>query len=418
MKKIYLILLAAVSFAFTSCLMEEKDLFDMSASERLDAYISEYQDLLASSKDGWVLNYFPEEEQSYGGYAFVLLFSKNDVTAWFQLDDDVTTPVTSLYKVTTDDGPTITFDTYNENIHFFATPDIQNYQAMHGDYEFRIVGKSEDGNVIDLRGKRTNNVYKLVKFSGDPVDYINKCNAVDEAMTAPAYKLTIDGVECNMSRSDNHLDITYSVGEGEEAVEETVAVPFCYTPEGASFYLPVEIAGQTYSGMVYNAENSTLSTEDGKVVMSLVFPPINKVLVANPWFVASSQMTGAIKSAFTSAEAYIKSGYGMDIQYVILGSYLYPTFGLQHIIGGYGGSCGLTYELIGEDKIKFAYDAATNQVNGKTFYNAGLVLVVNQLSKTYTVTTDNVRKPSYLILTDDADANSTMKLLPPEVPYK
>ena len=65
-----------------------------------------------------------------------------------------------------------------------------------------------------------------------------------------------------------------------------------------------------------------------------------------------------------------------------------------------------------------AYDAATNQGNGKTFYTAGLVLVVNQLSKTYTVTTDNVRKPSYLILTDDADANSTMKLLPPEVPYK
>ena len=63
-------------------------------------------------------------------------------------------------------------------------------------------------------------------------------------------------------------------------------------------------------------------------------------------------------------------------------------------------------------------DEAGNQVNGTTFYKAGLVLVIQQLAKTFTVTADNPRNPGYLILTDEADANNTLTLLPPEVPYK
>lgn len=419
MKKIYLVLLAVLGMTVTSCLMEEKELFDKTPAERMEAYLDEYHELLASSEGGWLLQYYAEENQSYGGYAYVLKFTTADVTAWFQLAEDVATPVTSLYKMTPDDGPVLSFDMYNEYIHFFATPDVSNYEALHGDYEFRIVGKSEDGSEIYLKGRRTGNNYTLVKFSGDPAEYLNACLAVQESMTAPAYKITVDGLEGAMSKSNNYIDITYQVGEGEGATVETASVSFCYTPEGVDFYAPVEIAGQTYTGMLYNAQNSTLETEDGKVVISLVFPPLNEVLVGNPWFINCDMMTGAIKSAFASAESYIKSGYQMDVQYVILGSYLYSgTYGLEHIIGGYGGSCGLTYELIGEDKVKFTYNAAGNQVNGTTFYNAGLVLVIQQLAKTFTVTADNPRNPGYLMLTDDADANNTLTLLPPEVPYK
>ena len=71
-------------------------------------------------------------------------------------------------------------------VHFFATPSVSDYEALHGDYEFRIVGKSDDNSVIYLKGRRTNNNYNLVKFSGDPVDYLNKVNAVQTGMSAPA----------------------------------------------------------------------------------------------------------------------------------------------------------------------------------------------------------------------------------------
>ena len=419
MKKIYLVLLAVLGMTVTSCLMEEKELFDKTPAERMEAFLDEYHELLASAEGGWLLQYYPEENQSYGGYAYVVKFTSSDATVWFQLDDDIATPVTSLYKMTPDDGPVLAFDMYNENLHYFATPDVNNYEALHGDYEFRIVGKSEDGSEVYLKGRRTGNNYTLVKFSGDPAEYLNGCLAVEESMTAPAYKITVDGAEGVMSKSNNYIDITYQVGEGEGATFETASVSFCYTPEGVDFYAPVEIAGQTYTGMLYNAQNSTLETEDGKVVISLVFPPLNEVLVGNAWFINADMMTGAIKTAFANAEASISANYGMAVQYIILGPYLYGTYGLEQIIGGYGGSLGLTYELTGEDKIKFKYNSATNQVNGSTFYSGGLRLVINQLVKnTFTVTTDNVRNPSYLLLTDDTNADNTLTLLPPEVPYK
>ena len=89
MKKIYLILLAVMSLAFTSCLMEEKEIFDKTPAERMDAYLEEYRSILSSNEEGWLLQYYAEEEQSYGGYAYVLKFTQDDVTAWFQLADDV-----------------------------------------------------------------------------------------------------------------------------------------------------------------------------------------------------------------------------------------------------------------------------------------------------------------------------------------
>ena len=203
MKKIYLVLLAVLGMTVTSCLMEEKELFDKTPAERMEAYLDEYHELLASSEGGWLLQYYAEENQSYGGYAYVLKFTTADVTAWFQLASDVATSVTSLYKMTPDDGPVLAFDMYNEYLHYFATPDVSNYEALHGDYEFRIIGKSEDNSEIYLKGRRSGNALKLVKFSGDPVEYLNGCNAVMSGMASPAYKIVVNGVEGSCSLSSN-----------------------------------------------------------------------------------------------------------------------------------------------------------------------------------------------------------------------
>ena len=155
---------AVLGLTLQSCLMEEKQLFDKSPAERMDAYLSEYNALLESSENGWLLEYYAEEDQSYGGYPYILKFAEGQVTAYFQLADDLEEAKTSYYKVTSDDGPVLTFDTYNEYIHFFATPDIDNYQAYEGDYEFRILDKNEDSSEITIQGKRTGNYMKLRKF--------------------------------------------------------------------------------------------------------------------------------------------------------------------------------------------------------------------------------------------------------------
>ena len=281
-----------MGMTMTSCLMEEKDLFDKSPAERMDAYLSEYKTLLASSENGWLLEYYPDEDKIYGGYSYIMKFTQSDVTVYFELDDDISTPVTSLYKVTPDDGPVITFDTYNENLHFFATPDIDNYQAMHGDYEFKIYGKSDDGTKVFMKGKRTGNDYTLVKFSGAPVEYLNAANAVKEAIAGPAYKMTMNETTYPCSIKGNIFTCEYTVGEGEEATTESVSVPFCYTSTGIAFIEPIEINGASYEGMSFNAEQVTLSTSDGKI--SIAIAPLKiEDLVGEFTFTAASAITGS-----------------------------------------------------------------------------------------------------------------------------
>ena len=57
---------AVLGLTLPSCLMAEKQLFDKSPAERMDAYLSEIGAVLESSENGWLLEYYAEDEQSYG----------------------------------------------------------------------------------------------------------------------------------------------------------------------------------------------------------------------------------------------------------------------------------------------------------------------------------------------------------------
>ena len=395
--------------------MEEKEIFEKTPAERMDAFLAEYKALLESSENGWLFQYYPQKDQNYGGYNYILKFKDGYVTAWLELADK---EETSTFKMTPDDGPVISFDTYNANLHYFAEASGAQYQGLQGDYEYNILGKSEDGSEIYVKGRKSGNVLTMKKFEGtDPVAYFTECSAVYEGMTAPSYALSVEGVSSSCSMAGNVFAYSYTVGEGEAAETVEGEVAYCFTPSGVAFYEPVELAGQSYEGLAYNAENSTLVSEDGKIVISLVFPPINQMMVAGGWFITYDQLGGAIKTAFNTAYNNIKLR-GYPIQYIFFGPYLWGDFALEHIIGGYYGSCGLDYELIGEDKVQFTYNAK-NQSNGDTFYSWGLNKAVSAITgKTFTITTDSQKKPSYLLLTDDADSANTMKLVSSEVMYK
>ena len=422
MKKIYLILFALLGMTVTSCLIEEKELFDKTPAERMDAFLEEYHQLLASAENGWLLQYYPEEEQSYGGYAYVVKFTNSDATVWFQLDDDISTPVTSLYKMTPDDGPVLAFDMYNENLHYFATPNIQDYEAMHGDYEFRISGKSEDGNVIYMKGRRSGCNINLVKFSGDPVEYLTKCNEVEAGLVAPAYKMTINGAQYDCSIKGNVFEWAYTTGEGDEATPVEGSVAFCYTPDGVDFYAPVEIEGATYAGLVYNAENGTLATEDGKVVINQVIPPLNQLFVLGNWFIKYSELSVLGKSRFNVVKSTLTS-MGEELQYAFIGTMLYPgTFGFQFVSSGYGGALGLAYELQGEDTISLVFSYA-GEGNGVWYHNnANFHYALDPFGysapRTFKLTADDKKAPTWIKLAEVGnEKNNTMTLFAAQIAY-
>lgn len=269
MKRFIYAFIAIFPLLVTSCLMEEKEVFEQTPAERMDAFLSEYKGLLESSENGWLFECYPEANQSYGGYAYVLKFKDGMVTAYFELADEA---VSSTYKMTSDDGPVISFDTYNENLHFFAEPSAAQYQGLQGDYEYNILGKSDDETEIYIKGRKSGNKMTLRKFSSaDPMEYFNTCYETIGAMKAPRYILMSNGKESlSCSISSNIFRATLAVSEATDtapAVTVSVECAYCLTDKGIRFYSPVTIGGVEYTELIYSSESDALVSADGKVMI-------------------------------------------------------------------------------------------------------------------------------------------------------
>lgn len=418
MKKIYLILLAAVAMMLQSCLIEDKKLFSESPAERVEAYLNEYQSLMESAENGWLLEYYPGDE-SVGGYAYVVKFTKSEVTAWFQLADDVAEAVTTLYKMTQDDGPVVAFDTFNEYLHFFANPSSGSYQGYLGDTEFKIMGSNPDKTEIYLRGKKTGTDMTMKKFTGDAAQYLTTVNDVSEAMAAPAYEMIIGTDTTACSISNNIMEYAFTpAGEGAEPVEGTVAI--CFTDKGANLKDPVEINGVAYEELLYNATDGTLETADGKVVICQVIPPLNQLFVMGDWFIKYSTLGAEGQYYFDLVKKNL-TAIGEELQYAFVGSMLYGSFGFNFISSGYGGVLGFDYALNGEDVISLQFNMS-GAGNGVWYHNnAGMHYALRPFgyssARTFKLTADDNKNPSQITLTELGNEAHKMTLFAAEITY-
>ena len=76
MKKIFLISAAAVmALSTVSCVNEIEDVFPVSSSERLSQKERECLDLLLSSPQGWLIQYYPASTREFGGCTFAAVFN-------------------------------------------------------------------------------------------------------------------------------------------------------------------------------------------------------------------------------------------------------------------------------------------------------------------------------------------------------
>lgn len=413
---IYLFLCLTLPAAVQSCLIEEKDIFEESAVERVEAYLNSYKTLLSSNEDYWLLEYYAEEEQSYGGYVYILKFEDEQVTAYFQLAEDCSRTVTSYYNLVGDDGPVLTFDTYNEYLHYFATPNITDYEALHGDYEFNVMGKSDDGSEIYLRGKKTGNSMVLRKFDKDPVEYLNAVNSVSAAMSAPGYEMTVGGTAHSCSISGNILQ--YAIAPSEEgAAAEEGRMAFCYTDTGIVFYEPIEIAGVEYDSFAFDTDH--LVSPDGKILISKVIPPLNQLFVQSDWYIAYSTLGSYAKPYFDMVQS-VEATLGEELIWAFFGSSLYGVWGFNFNSSGYGGCLGYDYQLEGEDTITMMFNM-TGQGNGVWYHNEGFAYALMPFgyssAKTFVLTSDNDDNPTEITLTDTSNPANVITLHSQMVAY-
>lgn len=264
MKRFLLICLSAVSLL--GCKFTEDDVFDRSPGQRFEQTTNEYERILVGQEHGWLMEYYAGDGQRYGGYNFVLRFlNGHQVAAVSELS---TTEYTSQYSIDAVDGgaiPSLTFDTFSEVLHSFATPSPQDIKGKGGDFEFNL--SYQDG-VFILKGKKWGNEIRLTPFVGEQQAFFNTIKEKQNALTFAAFTpLTIDGrqVEVKMDLDNRRLSFT---NEGT-----TVKRAFILTEKGLKLYKPLSIGSVRLEELVFSDDGSTLTTPDGSLSTQLVFLP-------------------------------------------------------------------------------------------------------------------------------------------------
>ncbi len=239
------------SLLLTSCLKNQEDFFEESASARMTNTINKAKDILRNSEYGWEFEYYPDRELSYGGLVYTVKFDSLDATIGCSLIPDST--VTTYYRITNDNGPVLTFDTYNPLIHYFATPSAGEYEAKDGDFEF-VIEKLTDDEIV-LYGKRTLNTMYLRKLKYSPDEYAAKTIAI------------CDNFIQSMTGSVGESDVNATFDLNAKSIEfiqgtDTITSYFTFNDEGIRLYAPLKLGGLNMQSFAYDIEAKTLTCLD------------------------------------------------------------------------------------------------------------------------------------------------------------
>lgn len=248
------LLLLALPLLMTSCLKNDDEVFGDSSSKRLQKALEEARTVLRSSEKGWVMDYYIGDNSSYGGYAFVVKFDSLTVTASSELSKGAST---SYYKLTTDNGPVLTFDTYNDVFHALATPSQSNYEGKHADYEFQIVSATSD--LVVLRGRRTNNLVYLHPLTTSPKEYLAKVADTEKKFIVASLSADVDGKNVSAEFDINNRQVSF-YSTTDSTFSKNCA--FTFTDTGVRFNSSVEAYGKTLSNLSFDPETMTFTSND------------------------------------------------------------------------------------------------------------------------------------------------------------
>lgn len=256
--KLFAILFAAaILLPLTSCLKEQADVFEVPSSQRMQNFLEGVRKTLQEPKNGWALSYYPGSSSATCYMA--VKFEAQQVAVIGESAPAET--VRSSYKLTTDDGAVLSFDTYNSVLHYYATADSEHYQARGGDFEFDIV--KADSERIVLRGKRSRNFCYLDPLPDDKgaAEFLEEMVAAKDALSIVAFEGEITGglVEGFLDGTSN----TLSIGRKGAESTELVSVRYMIVPGGTGATSAIHINEPfTFQGVTFQDFEYKEDTDD------------------------------------------------------------------------------------------------------------------------------------------------------------
>ena len=428
MKNRFLIITFSLTASLlTSCQPDTEALFDQPAAERMNESLRIYRELLTTQTNGWLVEYYPERTQKYGGFNLYFRFDGNNTTVQSEINPAVA--ATSTWSMGSDMGPTINFDTYNTVLHYFSDPELNqgggrglNYE---GDYEFYVESGSE--NEFILRGKKTKNIIRMTPMPANISwnEYSGALRQMSQNVIAPAYKMTVGNSEISIVKGFRTNSFTL------KSANETVSAPFIVTLNGIKFYEPVTIANETFQFFTFNDADDKIVSTAGNA--EITFTPVTlsnyfiDVLEMTAWYFKTDDIGQGYRTAWNTAKSGLEN-YNFRLAFMCLGK-LDSDFPTGINVGVWDEEEGVVWWSV------YAYDFATpsgNQVRmnynsertGADGINANYFapllqgFTINAFNgRTFTLQTDvdmsnpkNMAQISEFTLIDGANQNNWVKL--------
>lgn len=255
-------ILVTVCIGLHSCLFKQDDYFDASSAERAAEDIRKCSELLKSSPNGWMIEYYVGPNYSLGGITLFCKFGDDKVKMASTLNTpNVPAGVTmeSLYRVVSEQSTMLTFDSYNEVIHHFGTPLGSGNDAnanMGGDYEFIIMSTSNDQ--IILQGKKYGNTLSMTRIPAetDWKDYIRNVNQIEQEAYLYQFDVMTGSQKIGQLKRENY---TLSWSDKRNG---TATIPYVFTPDGLHFREPVTIANKEVQHFTWDNSSMTFICKD------------------------------------------------------------------------------------------------------------------------------------------------------------
>lgn len=276
-------LISLTAFTFQSCFFSEEDIFDASSEERSAQAMADYKAILSGAPNGWLMEYYPGgEEHDMGGIVLLMKFDGENVTIASDTQVKGYTEstsvlpgerITSKYTVKADQGPVLSFSTYNALIHYWTEPKGGMLSdGYKGDFEFIITEAHEDE--LSLRGKLYGTEVRMRRLSDDQDwdSYITSCadirTACEDWGTLVGYN---GGQVFSPSAFSQEKVLRFEEGTGENAITKTAS--FTYTPDGIRLYSPTIVSGVSMESFSWDNVNKTfVCKENGNVQLKYVQP--------------------------------------------------------------------------------------------------------------------------------------------------
>ena len=283
---------ALASLSLGSCKNEMDDIFDEDAVIRLENAKADYFNILTSDGGKWKLEYFSNTGEP--GYTYIMTFQKDGMVTisghnkWINyiknnsLNSSAFGSADSMWELILDNSLVLSFNTYNQYFHLFATPDkvptggaggdgIANTEGYghEGDYEFNIMKYS--GDTIYLTGKKYNLPMFLTRLPSTTNDetYLNEVAAMNKTLfsgTIPYVFIVLPNGQRWIAESFASCYVRL-YREGDDKISNSEFYNTIITHDGMAFMNPITLDGYKIQWFERQADGTLLCVEDHQTLI-------------------------------------------------------------------------------------------------------------------------------------------------------